>query len=102
MPSTRLLRTALLANAAFSISCALALIFAPAWVDHLLGIQMPLALQAVGLGLVIFAADLIYQATGSRMVAWRALCASIADFLWVVATAVGVPYFQADYRIRVC
>lgn len=93
MPSTRLLRIALLANAAFSTSCALVMIFTPAWVGHLLGIQMSLALQTIGLGLVIFAADLIYQATGSRMVAWRALCASIADSLWVVAAAVGVALF---------
>ncbi|ASC73227.1 hypothetical protein XM38_041890 [Halomicronema hongdechloris C2206] len=94
MSNTRPLRTALLSNAIFSLSCAGVMIAAPVWVGHLLGIQIPLALQIVGLGLVVFAADLIHQATRPNLVTWRALYASIADFVWVIGTIVGVAGFS--------
>jgi len=93
MARSRLLRAALLGNAVFSISCALVMIFAPVWVGDQLGIQIPPALQILGVGLVMFAADLVHQVTRPRMATWRALYSSLADFLWVLGTVVGVALF---------
>ncbi len=86
--NTTTLRTALAANAVFSLSCAGGMIFFPSQVGQLLAIDAPLLLLGLGLGLVIFAADLIHQATRRRMATWRALYASMADLLWVVASLV--------------
>lgn len=84
--NTRPLRTALVANAAFSLTCAGLMIFLPSLVGDWLGIQAPSVLQALGIGLGIFAAHLLHQATRRRITTWRALYASAADFLWVVGT----------------
>ena len=80
------LRIALIANAVFSSTCAGLMIVRPLFIGELLGIQAPLVLQAVGVGLVIFAADLLHQATRPRIATWRALYASAGDFLWVIGT----------------
>ncbi len=96
MERSRPLRAALLANAIFSVSCASVMIFTPVWVGDRLNIQIPLALQFIGLGLVIFAADLLHQATRPKMATWRALYASLADFLWVLGTVVGIVFFAKN------
>lgn len=82
------LRLALAANAVFSLSSALFMLFRPALVGEWLGIQAPLILQLLGVGLAIFAAELIYQATRQRVATWRALLASVADFSWVAGSIV--------------
>lgn len=82
------LRFALAVNSAFSLSSALLMLFQPALVSEWLGVDAPLILQAIGIGLVIFAADLIYQATRQRVATWRALLASVADFSWVIGSIV--------------
>jgi hypothetical protein len=87
-PSDRLLRTALLANAAFSTACGLALGMAPAWVAAHIGFDHPWVLRAIGIGLLFFAGDLVYQGTRPRMSALRALGASVGDFGWVAGSVV--------------
>lgn len=82
------LRLALAANAIFSLSAALFMLFRPAMVGEWLGIQAPLVLQIIGIGLVAFAAELIYQATRQRIATWRALIASAADFSCVTGSFV--------------
>lgn len=82
------LRLALAANAAFSLSSALLMLFRPALVGEWLGVHAPLILQIVGIGLIFFAAELIYQATRQRVATWRALLASAADFSWVAGSIV--------------
>jgi len=82
------LRLALAANAVFSLSSALFMLFRPALVGEWLGIHAHLILQLVGIGLVIFAIELIYQATRQRVATWRALLASVADFSWVAGSIV--------------
>lgn len=82
------LRLALVANAIFSLFSALFMLFRPVMVGEWLGIQVPLILQIIGSGLVIFAAELIYQATRQRVATWRALIASAADFSWVAGSIV--------------
>lgn len=93
MATARPLRLALAANALFSLSCAALMLFRPSMVGGWLGAQAPLVLQAVGAGLVFFAADLLHQATRRRIVTWRALYASTADFLWVIVTVTPLGLF---------
>lgn len=96
MNNARPLRTALLTNAFFSTTCAMIMLLYPLWLGELLGFQAPLLLQVIAVGLLFFAADLLHQATRSRMLSWRALISSTADFLWVVCSFLGVFLF-ADY-----
>ncbi|MBE7382046.1 MAG: SRPBCC family protein [Leptolyngbya sp. SIO1E4] len=86
MNHVRPLRVALLANAAFSLMSAGFMVLKPGIVGEMLGIQAPLVLQGIGAALGVFAADLILQATRDRIAPWRALYASAADFVWVLAT----------------
>ena len=89
------LRLALAANAVFSITCAGLMLFRPSLVGGWLGVQAPLVLQAVGAGLVFFAADLLHQTTRRRIETWRALYASAADCLWVIGTVVLLALFPS-------
>ena len=94
MNTSRPLRTALLSNALFSAGCGMVLILNPAWVGLLLGFEADLIFMLVGAGLVLFAIDLVHQATRPRMQTWRALYASAADFLWVLGSIAGVLIFH--------
>lgn len=87
------LRLALAANAVFSLTSASCMLFRPALVGEWLGIQAPQILQAIGIGLIFFAAELLYQATRPRLATWRALLASLADFSWVAGTVMLVVTF---------
>lgn len=80
------LRFALASNAIFSLVSALFMIFQPAVVGAWLGIDAPQILQLVGIGLAVFATELAYQATWQRTATWRALLASVADFLWTCSS----------------
>lgn len=82
------LRLALAANAVFSLSSALFMLFWPALLGEWLGIHASLIFQVAGIGLVVFAVELIYQATRRRVATWRALLASAADFSWVAGSVV--------------
>lgn len=91
MTTTTPLRMALGCNAAFSSICGASMLLAPSTIAAWLGIDATslsqALLQGLGAGLLIFAADLIHQATRPRLLTWRALYASTADLLWVGATA---------------
>jgi len=84
---SRLLRLALSGNALFATFCALLMLAAPNKVGSWLGLEAVWIYQAIAAGLLIFAADLVHQATRKRMASWRGLYASMADFAWVGATA---------------
>lgn len=61
-------------------------------------------LQGLGVGLLIFAADLVHQATRPRMLTWRALYASTADLVWVAATIallVFLPSLLSNSGVRI-
>lgn len=94
MDKTRSLRTALLSNAVFSATCGLLILVWPVFVESLLGVQVPLLLRLVGFGLLIFAVDLVHQATRPRLAIWRALYASFGDFLWVISSILGLLLFS--------
>ncbi|MDI9245362.1 SRPBCC family protein [Marinobacter sp. CHS3-4] len=82
------LRTALGANAFFSGISGIALLAYPSTFAQLLGGIGSGWLVALGGGLVIFALDLLHQVSRTKMMGWRALMASIADFIWVIASVV--------------
>lgn len=87
------LRAALLANATFSAACAALLVTSPSQVAAWLGIQQNVMLPVIGIGLLLFAVDLMHQASRRRMASWRALYASAADFLWVLGTGALLLFF---------
>lgn len=93
MDHSRPLRSALLANALFSTISGVLMLAMPTRIGAVLGIDAPVVLQLIGLGLLVFAADLFHQLTRSRMATWRALYASAGDFLWVAATLGGLLLF---------
>ena len=88
--NTKPLRLALATNAAFSLTSGLMMVLLPSLIAGWLGVQAAWILQAIGIGLILFAADLIHQATRPRLATWRALYASAADFLWVLGSLVVV------------
>jgi len=85
---SRLVRMALLGNAAFSLMSGVLLLVASGHVAGLLGVSFTLPLQLIGGGLVVFAADLVHQATREEISTSRGLLASAGDFAWVAGTAV--------------
>lgn len=93
MTASQSLRAALTANAAFSFCSALVLIVAPELVSQTTGLGPAVLLRVVGVGLALFAADLIHQATRKRLITWRALYASLADFSWVVGSIALAVFF---------
>lgn len=91
VPDSGPLRTALLGNALFSSTSGAVMLCAPERVSAWIGISSgtwPVA--AIGLGLVVFAADLVHQATRRRVATWRALYAIAGDGLWVLASVAGL------------
>lgn len=88
MNETTWLRSALIGNAVFSTSSGLLLASRPDLVVSWLGVDASLLFQIIGFGLLLFAADLLHQATRRRVATWRALYASVGDFSWVGGTAV--------------
>jgi hypothetical protein len=72
------LRFALGANALFSFVSGLLMLLRPSLIGGWLGVEAPLLLQIVGFGLLIFTAELVYQAARPRILTWRALLASAA------------------------
>ena len=85
----RLLRLFLIANAIFSLISGVIVLADSMRVAAWLGIShADLTLQVIGVCLCIFSVELIYQATRNRMATWRALLASLADFAWVVGSAI--------------
>lgn len=93
-PATGLLRTTLLVNAATSGAAGLTSALAPAWVAGLIGAGPVWFWIALGIGLVGYAALLVWTARMAvpdpRMV-WFAI---VSDEVWVVASAavlIGLP-----------
>lgn len=84
--NTRPLRAALIANAMLSAGSAATLLVATDYCRTLFPVPANGWLQALGLGLLVFAFDLIHQATRRRMQSGRALLSSLADLLWVAAS----------------
>jgi len=91
------LRLALACNALFSMVTALAMLWRTAMVGAWLGSPSLVMLQLIGVGLLLFAAELLYQATRPRVATWRALLASAADFSWVLGTLLLLIVFPQSF-----
>jgi len=85
-PYQRLLRRALLGNACFSAASGLTLLLAPATVGNWLDFEAPGLFRFLGTGLLLFAAELLFQTTRKTPRRLRGWIASFADFSWVVAS----------------
>ena len=85
---SRLLRRALIANAAFSAASAVIMLAGGRTFDQWIGLGDPVALVVVGVGLVFFAGALMIVATRTRVPSAPALLFSVGDFTWVIASAV--------------
>ncbi|MEO0725783.1 MAG: hypothetical protein AAFZ63_14675 [Bacteroidota bacterium] len=82
------LRRAILANAAFSTFCGLALTAVPAWIAQHMGISTPLILRLIGIGLLIFVVSLVYTATRPEISRQQVQVIIAQDLLWVMGSIV--------------
>lgn len=94
----RPLRAALICNAGFSGLSGLLLVALPEAVAALLGPELPWLMRLLGIGLLLFAADLLHQASRPRLASWRALYASLADLLWVIGSIGLVALFPQHFN----
>jgi uncharacterized membrane protein len=99
MMNSTLLRGALGANALFSVSTGLLLVGPPEWTAAMLGDVIPWMLRLIGVGLLLFAAFLVWVARRPESRAAYALLATGADLGWVAGSAVllvlPVPIFSS-------
>lgn len=84
--STRLLRRALQANAAFSTWSALMFVFAAGSLASFLGILSSGQVTALGLQLAVFAAWLWWLSTRAAIPRWQVWLAIALDLLWVAGS----------------
>ena len=82
------LRTALLSNALFSTLSGLTFIIFNQSLAELIGIDVPIIYQIIGVGLLGFAGFVAWVGTRNRINTFLAAMISIADFAWVAGTLV--------------
>lgn len=87
MSRSRLLRRALLANATFSTLTGGAALLASAPIAGWMGLADPRWLVALGPGLLVFAASLVFTATRPEVDERQALMFSLGDMGWVLGSA---------------
>ncbi len=83
----RLLRAALLGNAAFSATNGAAMTLFSREFAGLVGLDVPAALRLLGLGLLAFAGLVAWTGARKRLRALPAVLISFADLLWVAGSA---------------
>ncbi|MEL6832094.1 MAG: hypothetical protein AAFP77_03845 [Bacteroidota bacterium] len=82
------LRRAILANAAFSTLCGIALTAFPTWIAQNLGVSNPLILRLIGIGLLLFVVSLVHTATRAHISRVQIQAIIIQDLLWVVGSII--------------
>ena len=80
------LKKVLLINAGFSAFSGLAMILGAAVLSELFGSAHPWILRGIGIGLLLFAADILASCRGPRVSRGKALYFSIGDFGWVLGS----------------
>lgn len=83
-----LLRRALRGNAAFSTASGLAFVAASGPIAATIGLEQPIVLIAIGLGLLVFAAGLIRNAARANVNRIEARLAVAGDLAWVLGSGV--------------
>jgi hypothetical protein len=83
-----LLRRTLLGNAAFSTACAIIFLLWSKPVAVFLGINEPLALLIIGVGVLLGAADVAWTATRPQLDRKTATAILILDVAWVVGSVI--------------
>lgn len=84
----RLLRYALRANASFSIVSGLVFLVAAPPLAAWMGVPSPVYLVVIGIGVLLFAVDLLTNAARTELHLPRTLVVIIMDIAWVVGSAV--------------
>lgn len=79
---------ALKQNAVFSGLSGLFLLLLPEFVVQFLDLGASWFFRALGVGLLLFAVDLVHQTRQVYLSPLRAMLAALADFAWVLGTAV--------------
>ncbi|AJD46787.1 hypothetical protein S7S_01815 [Isoalcanivorax pacificus W11-5] len=82
------LRNALLFNAVFSFACGVALLAMPQTIAALLGEVPVMICQILGVGLVLFAAEVAWVGTRKPVSPLLAKLITAADVAWVVGSVV--------------
>ncbi len=82
------LRTTLKANAAFSLSSGLVMVSFGKPISTLMNISNPLVLLILGVGLVLFAAYLIYNASKLEISRTQVKFIILQDWIWVIGSLI--------------
>ncbi|MEO0795324.1 MAG: hypothetical protein AAFX93_09190 [Verrucomicrobiota bacterium] len=88
LSNDQLLRRALFGNAVSSSLSGLVMLLFSQTLGSLIGIETSWFLPWIGGALLLFAVDLVHQATRPNLNRVRALGSSIGDFFWVLASIV--------------
>ncbi len=92
-PQSELIRRAFKLNAALSLLSGLALVSLPGFLGRWIGFEMPLLYIAIGIVVLIFAADVWWVATRpSVRTDWGRIIFAL-DVAWVVASAIVLAAF---------
>ena len=81
------LKKVLRINAGFSILSGLLLIVDAGMLSTLFGEANPWIFRGIGIGLLLFAADIVVTCRQPEIPRWKALYFSIGDFGWVAGSA---------------
>ncbi len=80
------LKKVLLTNAGFSALSGLVLILGARWLSGLFGNANPWIFRGIGIGLLLFAGDMLATCRGLRISRAKALYFSYSDFVWVLGS----------------
>jgi hypothetical protein len=94
MTDKSLLKTTLLANAGFSTICAAICLSIATPLARFIGLEEPLILTVLGIGLLTFAVDLAWTATRPRINRSFTTIIIAADIGWVLGSAVLLIFFS--------
>ena len=83
-----LLKKALAGNAVFSVVSGVAILFANRWLVKFLGLPEDVSLAILGVGLIVYAAILWFNARRPKIKITDAWIAVVMDAVWVIASYV--------------
>lgn len=85
---SRMLRLALRGNGVFSLLSGTAFAVASTRISEVIGLEYPIILMAVGLGLIAFAGALFFNAARAEISRLEAAAAVVGDAAWVLGSGV--------------